>query len=469
MTTRNKQKTSNLFGGESWLLSRYTNIDHPLDNWKSMPEFDCKSPQRYAEIRFLFDDEKSVEEFSNKAECNITNKTADLWYPQKQPSHEQKMRIVSDRKPEHQPKYPIYLPSKGRWEIRLTSDALIKMGVKHFIVVEESQYENYKAAVDPEWVTLLILPQKYLDEYDTFDNLGTTKSKGPGAARNFAWDHSISLGYKRHWVMDDNIKCFYRMIEDKRVIVSDGAIIRAMEDHADCYENVVMSGPHYKFFAIPNDRLLPFIMNTRIYSCNLILNSAPYRWRGRYNEDTDISLRMLKDGHVTLQYYAFLCAKAGTQVVKGGNTEEFYAKEGTLPKSQMLVNMHPDVAKVEFKYGRWHHYVDYLPYKQNRFIPAKTPCYSKDPEYGMKLVDIAKKKTDEKTNSKPTQYKTVKKSSQYYNPEGEVINDKKQRNILVRFKTKADFDLFVAKLDIKLSPKTKKFKYVSNSLSEFFG
>jgi hypothetical protein len=27
--------------------------------------------------------------------------------------------------------------------------------------------------------------------------------------------------------------------------------------------------------------------------------------------------------------------------------------------------MHPDVAKVVWKYGRWHHYVDYLPFKKN--------------------------------------------------------------------------------------------------------
>ena len=31
----------------------------------------------------------------------------------------------------------------------------------------------------------------------------------------------------------------------------------------------------------------------------------------------------------------------------------------------MLADMHPDVAKVVWKYGRWHHYVDYLPFKKN--------------------------------------------------------------------------------------------------------
>ena len=47
----------------------------------------------------------------------------------------------------------------------------------------------------------------------------------------------------------------------------------------------------------------------------------------------------------------------------GGNTEAFYAGEGTLPKSKMLVDMHPDVAKLAFKFSRWHHVVDYSVFK----------------------------------------------------------------------------------------------------------
>ena len=42
--------------------------------------------------------------------------------------------------------------------------------------------------------------------------------------------------------------------------------------------------------------------------------------------------------------------------------------EGTLKKSQMLVDAHPDVAKLVWKYDRWHHYVDYSPFKKNKLI-----------------------------------------------------------------------------------------------------
>lgn len=262
------------------------------------------------------------------------------------------------------PKYPLYIVSKKRADSRLTSKALEKMRVPYSVVIEQSDYEDYSKVIDPK--KLLILPERYFDEYDVFDDLGRTKSTGPGPARNFAWDHSISKGYKWHWVMDDNIQGFFRLNNNLKVPVGCGANFRAMEDFCERYTNISMAGPNYFMFAPRKTKQPPFITNTRIYSCNLIRNDVPYRWRGRYNEDTDISLRMLKDGWCTVQFNAFLQYKITTQVLRGGNSDAFYDKEGTLPKSQMLVDMHPDVSEVVWKFGRWHHHVNYRPFKKNK-------------------------------------------------------------------------------------------------------
>lgn len=283
-------------------------------------------------------------------------------------------------------KYPIYIVSKGRWDTRQTSKALESMGVPYFIVVEAQEYMNYSSVISPE--KIIILPQKYLDEYDTCDDLGSTKSKGPGAARNFCWEHSISLGAERHWVMDDNIASFNRLNRNLMCKVKTGAIFRAAEDFADRYENLYLLGFNYDFFAKAKEPLPPFVMNTRIYSCLLIYNKTPYRWRGRYNEDTDLSLRILKDGYCTVQFNAFLQEKARTQTMKGGNTTAFYEKEGTLPKSVMLANLHPDCAKVVWRFNRWHHHVDYKRFKRNLLIRKHG---LEIPEgvnnYGMKLTE----------------------------------------------------------------------------------
>lgn len=291
----------------------------------------------------------------------------------------------------NKPKYPIYIVSKGRHESRYTAKAFERMNVDYFIVVEASQYEDYCSVIAREKV--LILPEEYLNNYETLDDLGRTKSVGPGAARNFCWDHSIANGHAWHWVFDDNMKDFFRLNKGKRLPVRSGAFFRAMEDFVDRYENIAQAGPNYLFFAKASQALPPFITNTRIYSALLIRNDIPFRWRGRYNEDTILSLDVLKAGWCTVQFNAFLCGKMRTQVLGGGNTEEFYKHEGTSPKSEMLARVHPDVARVVDKFQRVHHHVDYTGFqKRNRLIRKSDFDISTLPRvdnYQMKLIELS--------------------------------------------------------------------------------
>lgn len=255
-----------------------------------------------------------------------------------------------------QPKYPVYIISKGRWESRLTSKALERMNVPYHIVIEPQEYEQYASVIDPK--KILTLP---------FSNLG----QGSIPARNWVWDHSLSIGAERHWIMDDNIEEFRRLNRNLQVQVTSGTIFKCAEDFIDRYENVALAGLQYDFFAIAKTKLPPFILNTRIYSCILIKNDLPYRWRGRYNEDTDLSLRALKDGWVTIEFYAFIQAKTETMKLKGGNTDELYKDDGRLKMAQALVDLHPDVAKVAWKFGRWQHQVNYNGFRKNKLIKKK--------------------------------------------------------------------------------------------------
>ena len=285
------------------------------------------------------------------------------------------------------PRYPIYIVSKGRWKARLTSRALDQINVPYYIVVEEHERDQYASVIDQSKV--IVLPAEYLKDYDTFDDVGDDLSKGPGAARNFCWDHSISLGNKRHWVMDDNISSFQRLNRNLMVKVASGTIFKATEDFVDRYANIAIAGFNYDFFVKTKMQPPAFVLNTRIYSCLLIDNDLPIRWRGRYNEDTDLSLRVLKAGRCTVQFNAFLQTKATTQTMIGGNTEAFYAREGTLPKSQMIALMHPDVAEVVWKFNRWHHRVAYSRFKKNKLIKVDgTKVFEGVNNYGMKLVKI---------------------------------------------------------------------------------
>lgn len=159
-----------------------------------------------------------------------------------------------------------------------------------------------------------------------------------------------------------------------------------MEDFIARYENIGMGGPNYFMFASRKTMMPPYVLNTRIYSCNLIRNDLAYRWRARYNEDTDLSIRMLRDGLCTILFNAFLQRKMTTQTLCGGNTAEFYDSEGTKPKSEMQVKLHPDISKLVWKWGRWHHQVDYSSFKRNSFVLRPGLAIRDEPnDYGMEL------------------------------------------------------------------------------------
>jgi hypothetical protein len=156
----------------------------------------------------------------------------------------------------------------------------------------------------------------------------------------------------------------------------------------------------YQFFAPRREKTPPLRLNTRVYSCILLTNGAHVRpedealltWRGRYNEDTDLSLRFLKAGYVTALFNHMLCQKMPTMTMKGGNTEALYklgvredtaAEDGTpepaadappdgrLLMAQSLQEQHPDVASITWKWGRWQHHVDYRPFAGNRLIEVQ--------------------------------------------------------------------------------------------------
>jgi len=284
-----------------------------------------------------------------------------------------------------QPRFPLYIPSKGRHEYLITMKALDRMRVPYRVVVEPQEAEAYAKALGDE-SKVLVLDMEYKRTYKTCATDGDQMRTGAGAARNFIWDHAISEGHEWHWVMDDNIRKFYRTWKNRQVALGDGTGFRLMEDFCLRYENIAMAGPNYFMFVPRKVKVGPVVFNTRIYSCNLIRNDVPFRWRGRYNEDTILSLDMLKAGWCTAQFNAFLQEKLRTQLVKGGNTEEIYGG-GTLPKSQMLVDQHPDVARLQWRFGRHHHYVDYRPFKRNKLRrkpDAEIPEGTHD--YGMRLV-----------------------------------------------------------------------------------
>lgn len=277
------------------------------------------------------------------------------------------------------PKYTIYIISKGRWESRLTSKALESKNIPYKIIVEPQEFDLYSSVIDKN--KIIVTPI-------AFSSLG----QGSIPVRNFVWELSLKNGESKHWLLDDNIVNFYRLNRNRRIPVSDGTIFKCAEDFTDRYTNVAFSGLNNIAFAPDrSERIAPYTLNTRIYSMTLINNEIPYRWRGKYNEDTDICLRALKDGYCTIQFNAFLGDKATTMKMKGGNTDSIY-NTGDMRKefAESLKIQHPDVVEVVWKFNRWHHQVNYKPFKDNKLIKKEGLIINKGiNNYGMILKKVS--------------------------------------------------------------------------------
>lgn len=347
------------------------------DHWWGMPSFSMGDARPQYKITINFMTQKDVENFAKLTGIPVTTRSDSGWFPHQEPL---KGEYYYDGPPTNS-KYPVCIPSKGRADCQKTGKALDRMGVSYNFFVEETEYEWYCEHLGESKVVKM-----------PFHDLG----QGSIPARNFIWEWALERGYDRHWTVDDNIQSFARCTNNRRLCVYGGGFFRAMEDFVDRYENIAMAGPHHKGFVMDRDpNLTPYLLNSRVYSCILLNTRLDYRWRGRYNEDTDLSLRLLKDGHCTLLFRA-LCMDKGTTVgvknakpMKGGNTDNVYnGGDKRLSFAKSLEEQHPDVVKVVWKFNRWHHEVDYGPFKGNRLKlkPNVVKEYCDD-EYGMMLVE----------------------------------------------------------------------------------
>lgn len=269
------------------------------------------------------------------------------------------------------PEFPVFVPTKGRYTTLYTIKALERLEIPYHAVIEKQEYEHYTKAVDKK--KIIVLPHQ---------NQGLT------VTRNWIWDyaqHELKVPY--FWTMDDNIRDFYRLHQNIKYRVDSGTFLKVMEDFAQRYENLYICGMAYEMFVPRKKKHNPFILNTRVYSNMLIKADIPYRNVTFYNDDTDLCLRILKDGHCTLQFCAFLADKIATMTIKGGMTDYYEKTNKRKQFAEELQRAHPDVVRVVWKFGRWHHEVDYSPFKHNKLIKKDGVEIQREPNnYGMVFI-----------------------------------------------------------------------------------
>jgi len=274
------------------------------------------------------------------------------------------------------PNYPIYIISKGRWERRQTVKTMEFIGAPYKIVVEPKEYDNYAEVIDQK--NIIKAPEN-------FSELGS----GSIPVRNYVWDLAIENGNKRYWILDDNIESIERFYNNLKIKCKTPTPFKVIEDFVDRYENIGLAGMHYAIFNPASEARPPLHFNTRVYSCLLIDTNLPFRWRGKYNEDTDFSLRVLKSGLCTVLFRTFLIGKRATLTQKGGNRDIYDETDDRKEFVQSLIDQHPDVVKLTKKFNRYHHQVNYKPFAKN-LLKLKDGIEIEDKinNYGLKLIDV---------------------------------------------------------------------------------
>jgi hypothetical protein len=122
------------------------------------------------------------------------------------------------------------------------------------------------------------------------------------------------------------------------------------------------------------------------------MNSLPHRWRGRYNEDTDLCLQVLADKWCTVLFNAFSIQKMRTMTMKGGNSDQLYDGDGRLKMARSLERVWPGVVTTDRRYGRPQHVIanawknfDTPLIPRADFDPTKLDIVD---DYGMKVVQV---------------------------------------------------------------------------------
>lgn len=249
-------------------------------------------------------------------------------------------------------KYPVCIVSKDRSDTCTTHTLLDFEGVKWFYMVEPKDYDAYVARFGKSKVI-------NIEQND----------KGIYYVRNYCIEWSKKNGYDKHWQVDDDLRSlhyrpmnFIKGIRDSTRIENPSSMLSYIEDISiKCVNYGAGCLTHDGFaFSKKND----VDINKMIYCFQLINNSIKSRYQPHTSEDVDFSVRILKEGYVTMVFnkYSFRTPASGS--LKGGcNSSIDYKKIGNVD-NRKLRNL-----KLCQTYPQW--FVEYTKNGQSEVKPSK--------------------------------------------------------------------------------------------------
>jgi hypothetical protein len=251
---------------------------------------------------------------------------------------------------------PIYVPSRHRPDVSMTTKLFDDAGLDYFLVVEPHDHEDY----------LKHHPEERLVVMDQDD-------QGLWYARNFAMNHANQNGHLYCWQFDDDMKSFVYRVDGKMYKTSPRHLMSIVEQTTFQFSNVGGAGIGNAGFIFGYDHKPPVVYNAMIFQAMLLRTDTGLGFRPDVTEDADYSLQLLHAGWVTLTFKRIGQSTAPTMSVKGGMTDKEYAGDGRLKNFNQLLEYFPNSYKIGYRPdGRPHlRYTGY--YKQFTQLPRPLP------------------------------------------------------------------------------------------------
>ena len=217
--------------------------------------------------------------------------------------------------------YPICIVSFGRHnKYGKTHLFLTQCKIKHYLFVEPNEMELYKKWYDPTYCELVM----------SYENFSSTQKMGSTPMRNYCLEYSRDILKKKMcWILDDNIKRYFRYYQGAKNHIQSHSIFSHVEQYIKQYDNVGLVSHNFNPFIMEGDCRPCLVKNGKCYSSMLVWTDNDIKFRYKHQEDNLISMEYINKGYCNLCFNSVLYDKDTSGKDKGGNATEIYkVKEG---------------------------------------------------------------------------------------------------------------------------------------------
>ena len=221
--------------------------------------------------------------------------------------------IIWYGKNETETEYPICIVSYKRAnEYGRTHKYLTKCKIKHYLFIEEDEYDEYEKWYDSSYCWLKV------GKNFSQQNMGSTPM------RNFILDFWLKKGEKRVWILDDNIKYYKRLYQGVKNDIYSVEIFKSLERYITNYENVGLVSHNFNPKVNEGDMRTCIVKNGKSFSSMLVKCDPEIRFRYKHQEDHLISMEYIEKGYCNLCFNNVVYDKNTSGMDKGGNREGIY-------------------------------------------------------------------------------------------------------------------------------------------------